>query len=54
MSDELQNLATKIEELKNASMLNAKTYGDATLTQLLRVLMEIDLRLNAIEGKMGP
>ena len=51
--DEIKDLAGKVAELKNASMLNAKDCGDAALTQLIKTLQEIDLRLHRLETAMG-
>ena len=51
--DELKQLAGQIATLKETPAFQAKPVVDAMLSQLQRTLTAMDLRLNAIEGKMG-
>lgn len=51
MMDEIKRLAGKIEELRQCSPFNAKEVADGAMSELMRVLTELDNRLKEIERK---
>lgn len=49
--DELKRLGAKIDALKNAGLLEQRACAEAIMSQLLRILTEMESRLNALEEK---